>query len=316
MPKIRPRSHILFPLLAGMLCAVQVQAASPQLPELTIDLAGIGTNQCRTVEWTLPHTQLQVLVCNQAGNANDRLTGVDKAPVVNDSELRQQAVAWREKTVNSALAYGILSMQTALDKLPQRSLHPHWRVLINHGVFGCATATKVVESTIEFADPCNQNRYAADGRALDAGYPSLAIPPYTVQGAHIILGRMPANLAKPEELPAVVFDTTDTPAEQLVRAARWGRVQQASQLVQSGVDVNATVAGGSTALLIAVQMRQPEMVAFLIGQGANVNLCYPDGLTALKISQIVKAPEIEARLLKGGAQVECSKQQLPWSQRS
>jgi len=110
---------------------------------------------------------------------------------------------------------------------------------------------------------------------------------------------MPAELAMPEELPAVVFDTTDTPAEQLVRAARWGRVHQASQLVQSGVDVNATLAGGSTALLIAVQMRQPEMVAFLIEQGANVNQCYPDGLTALRISQMVMAPEIEARLLKG-----------------
>ncbi|MBK7001918.1 MAG: hypothetical protein IPH35_18715 [Rhodoferax sp.] len=59
------RSHSLFLLLAGMLCVVQVQASSSQLPELTVDLAGIARNQCRSVEWTVPHAQQDVVVCKQ-----------------------------------------------------------------------------------------------------------------------------------------------------------------------------------------------------------------------------------------------------------
>jgi len=298
----KPRNHILFLLLAGAFSAITGQASTSQLPELTIDLAGIGTNQCRNVEWTLPHAQLQVVVCNQAGLAAHPITVTDDAVVVDASELRQQAMVWREKTVNSELANGILAMQLALDGLPQRSLPPDWRVLINHGVFGCKTTIDLSGNRIGFTDPCNQNRYTGEGRAVAAGYPSLAIPPYTVQGAHLILGRLPTDLAIPEALPDdVALSTSNSPAEQLVRAARWGKVLQAGQLIKGGVDVNALTDGGSTALLIAVQMRQGEMVAFLIDQGANVNIRYPDGLTALKISRMVKAPELEAMLLKAGA---------------
>lgn len=296
-----PRNHILFLLLTGVFSAVTVQASTSQLPELTIDLAGIGTNQCRNVEWTLHHAQLQVVVCNQAGMTANSITA-DKVLTVEASELRRQAMVWREQTVNSELANGILAMQLVLDKLPQRSLLPDWRVLINHGVFGCKTTIDLSDNRIGFTDPCNQNRYTGDGRALAADYPSLAIPPYAVQGAHIILGRLPTDLAIPEALPQeLALSTSNSAAEQLVRAARWGQVLQADQLIKGGVDVNAVTEGGSTALLIAVQMRQLEMVAFLIAQGANVNLRYPDGLSALEISRMVKDPELEAMLLKAGA---------------
>jgi hypothetical protein len=299
----KPRNHILSLLLAGVFFAVTVQASTSQLPELTIDLAGIGTNQCRNVEWALPHAQLQVVICNEAGVASYSVTAADKVLTVDASQLRQQAMVWREKTVNNELANGILAMQLALDKLPQRSLQPNWRVLINHGVFGCKTSIDLSDNGIGFTDPCNQNRYTGDGRALAPGYPSLAIPPYTVQGAHLILGRLPTELAIAEALPQEFsLSASNSAAEQLVRAARWGQVLQADQLIKGGVDVNAITDGGSTALLIAVQMRQQEIVAFLIAQGANVNLRYPDGLSALKISRMVKAPELEAMLLKAAAE--------------
>ncbi|MBK7001919.1 MAG: hypothetical protein IPH35_18720 [Rhodoferax sp.] len=110
----------------------------------------------------------------------DRATVADKTPTGDASNLRQQASAWREKAVSSELTHGILRMQSALDKLPQRSLHLQWQVLINHGVFGCETTATVIEGTIEFTDPCNQNRYTGDGHAVNACYPSLAIPPYTI----------------------------------------------------------------------------------------------------------------------------------------
>lgn len=289
-------------LLAGVLYSCAAQASPPQLPELSIDLASIGTNQCQEVAWPLQRGYLQVFICHLPAIAAGTTTAARTIFTVDVPELRRQAMMWRETRVNKELATAIQTMQFTLDALPHRSLHPDWRILINQGVFGCKLRMEIDNDDIRFVDPCNQNLYGADGRTLARGYPDLAIPPYFIEGNRLILGRMPVSLAKPEALPEVTFNVpSSSPAEQLVRAARWGNIRRVSELLDTGTDINSAVEGGSTALLIAVQMRQTEMVEFLLAKGADTNLSYPDGLTALDMARIVKAMELEAMLLKAGS---------------
>lgn len=153
-------------------------------------------------------------------------------------------------------------MQFTLDALPHRSQHADWRVLINQGVWGCKPRTEIGDREIRFIAHCNQNRYDADGLALGEGYPSLSIPPYVIQANKLILGRLPASLRKPEALPALPHPRPLHP-EQLVRAARWGDISQISKLLDAGTDINAASEGGSTALLIAVQMHGADTNDYL-----------------------------------------------------
>lgn len=290
-------------LLAGIFSTFTAQAAPAPLPELSIDLSSIGANQCQDVEWSLPHVTMQVVVCHLPEAARRTISAHGPYVKGDATELRRQALAWREKAVNEALASGIETMQLTLDALPQRSLHPGWQVFIKQGIWGCIPKTEISNRDFRFIDPCNQNRYTADGRALDKGYPSLSIPPYVIQAKQLILGRIPASLSKADALPELSFTTpaSSLPAEQLVRAARWGNISRASELLNAGTNINATIVGGNNALLESVQMRQLEMVAFLLAQGANANSAYPDGLTALEMARIVKAPKLEAMLKKAGA---------------
>jgi hypothetical protein len=302
MNQVKSRSPLCL-LLAGIFCASTAQAAASSLPESSIDLRNIGTNQCRDVEWRLPHVSMQVVICHLPVTAAGTISPEHPAVKVDAAELRRQALTWREKAVNEALASGIETMQLTLDALPQRSLHPDWQVFIKQGIWGCIPTTKIGNLDFRFIDPCNQNRYAADGRALDKGYPSLSIPPYVIQANQLILGRLPTSLSKPDALPEVSFTTpaSSSPAEQLVRAARWGNIPRASELIKAGTGINSAIEGGKNALLEAVQMRQHEMVAFLLAQGADANSTYPDGLTALDMARIVTAPELESMLKKAGA---------------
>lgn len=269
-------------------------ATCDKLPELTVDLA--ATDQCREVEWKLSHTVYQVLICPVSSESHSQPAASEE----DARELIRQALEWREKSVNQELANGIYTMQYHLDALPLRSLDGHWRVLINHGIWGCKLAQGSSGSKIVLADPCNQNRYGADGRAISNGIPALAIPPYVIEGNTLIIGRLPTSLTAPN-LPAPDFDNVPADATQLVRAARWGDVTRADKLLAAGVDVSAVANGGETALLAAVQMRQPEMVSFLLARGADVHRIYSGGLGVLEIADIVESPEVKAMLIKAGA---------------
>lgn len=265
-----------------------------KLPKLIVDLA--ATDQCREVEWTLPHTAYQLLICPVSSGSQP----ISSISPTDSRGLIRQAVGWRERSVSQELANGIYTMQYHLDARPQRSLDGHWRVLINHGVWGCKLAQGSSDSKIVLADPCNENRYDVDGRALTSGVPALAIPPYVIEGNTLIIGRLPTSLTAPE-LPVPDFDSLSASATQLVRAARWGDVTRADKLLAAGIDVNSGENGGETALLSAVQMRQSEMVAFLLVRGADVHRVYPDGMGVLEMSDIVKSPAIKAMLIKAGA---------------
>lgn len=286
-------------LLFSLTCAFAIHAATPDLPELIIKLADIPEGDCQQINWwRLPHAALPVAVCHLPSAVDQETT-----PSLDVSALRAQTLALRERLVNPDLAQAIFTMQTHLDAIPHRSLHPVWRVFINLGTFGCAPAIEHNETSTRYRDPCNQNGYDLNGRPLAPGYPALSIPPYVIEESRLILGRQPTTLPQQETLPPVVWEdiTPETAVEQLVRAARWGRLARVSEILDRGTDLEAIAKNGNTALLTAIQARQTETVALLLSRGANPKVSYASGLTALELVRIVESVEIETLLTQAMA---------------
>lgn len=267
------------------------------LPELAIELNEIAPQQCRELEWTLSHSSHQIVICRIEPSGSMRQT----VRPTDAGELVRQAVALRESTANEALAESVNAMQQQLDAIAHRSLDARWRVFINHGAGGCRLTPSPADAV--FTDPCTTDRYDAQGRPMGQGYPALAIPPYSIVGNSLLVGRLPTTLAEPTiALPPLDLDANaETPVDRLIRVARWGDTQRAAKLLDSGVDVDARTNDGTTALLIAAQRRQPEMVMFLLGRGADANLAYPDGTGPLAMADLVAAPAIAAMLRTAGA---------------
>jgi hypothetical protein len=285
-------------LALSLLLSLRSFAADTDLlPEITIDLSDIAPQQCLEREWRLAHSAHQIVICSV--EPGEPMLMTDAA--TDASELISQAVKLRESTAYEALAESVLAMQQHLDALAQRSLDARWRVFINHGAGGCRLTASPAEAL--FTDPCTTQRYDAEGRPMAEGYPALAIPPHSISGNTVTVGRLPPRLAVATiPLPPLDLDAgAETTAEYLIRVARWGDTQRAAKILASGVDINSRTQNGTTALLIAVQRRQSEMVAFLLDRGADVTLAYPDGTGPLEMAELVAAPEIAAMLMNAGA---------------
>jgi cytohesin len=78
-------------------------------------------------------------------------------------------------------------------------------------------------------------------------------------------------------------------------------VEAAEALIRLGANVNATDERGATALIRAVQMNRPDMLACLLRAGADPNLATSDGETALSIASARGNEAIEEQLRAAGA---------------
>lgn len=87
----------------------------------------------------------------------------------------------------------------------------------------------------------------------------------------------------------------------LVTAVTMQDRNAAYELLDDGKDPNTRASNGRTALMIAVGLRNLEIVNLLLEKGANPNLRAPGGVSALKLAREASATEIEGALAKHGA---------------
>jgi ankyrin repeat protein/beta-lactamase regulating signal transducer with metallopeptidase domain len=87
----------------------------------------------------------------------------------------------------------------------------------------------------------------------------------------------------------------------LVEAAQKGRIDEVSELLNEGVDVNAVVHGDGTALLVAAREGHRELVRLLLDRGADTDIGVAGDGNALTMAAREGNREIVALLLDRGA---------------
>ncbi|MCH8497871.1 MAG: ankyrin repeat domain-containing protein [Marinobacter sp.] len=88
----------------------------------------------------------------------------------------------------------------------------------------------------------------------------------------------------------------------LIEAAARGDLKQLRQLARQGVSLNARAPQG-TALGVAAEAGQEQVVWFLLGEGADVELANADGRTPLMAAAAAGHRRVVQMLLAAGAQV-------------
>ena len=106
----------------------------------------------------------------------------------------------------------------------------------------------------------------------------------------------PSDL-QPPDLPKPYLPAADVP---LVDAVRRGDANAVRELLESGVEVDATTADGATALLWAVHTDQPELVALLLEAGADVDISNRYGVGSAHLAAENGNAAILERLLLAG----------------
>ena len=106
----------------------------------------------------------------------------------------------------------------------------------------------------------------------------------------------PSDL-QPPDLPKPYLPAADVP---LVDAVRRGDANAVRELLESGVEVDATTADGATALLWAVHTGQPELVALLLEAGADVDISNRYGVGSAHLAAENGNAAILERLLLAG----------------
>jgi ankyrin repeat protein len=100
------------------------------------------------------------------------------------------------------------------------------------------------------------------------------------------------------------FLTRGAGSTTLMLAARSGDHRTVELLLAKGVDVNAAMTTGATALTEAISVRNAEAVRVLIERGAKVNLAFgPIQMTPLIWAAFQEWPEIVRMLIQAGADV-------------
>ncbi len=91
---------------------------------------------------------------------------------------------------------------------------------------------------------------------------------------------------------------------QLIKAAQQGDLVEVKRLLDEGIAIDATVAPGLTALLIACREGHVSVVKELVRRGARINQADRDGLNPLLMATMNDRPEVIGALLAQGAQVD------------
>ena len=98
-------------------------------------------------------------------------------------------------------------------------------------------------------------------------------------------------------LNATIYNRT-TP---LMQAARLGDYAIAAELIECGVELNATNNDGNNALWLACFNGDPQLIGLLIEKGIALNNQNDNGATCLMYAASASKTEIVTQLLKAGA---------------
>ncbi len=106
-----------------------------------------------------------------------------------------------------------------------------------------------------------------------------------------------------ERLPTTPETYSVTSGEALHAAVRISNLSEIERLVEAGADVNSRDPVGSTPLLDASWIGNPQIVAFLISRGGDVNAVHGESLsTPLRFAILTGHPAVVKLLLDAGAQ--------------
>lgn len=89
--------------------------------------------------------------------------------------------------------------------------------------------------------------------------------------------------------------------KELFRAIKKGRINDVKELINAGVNINATNRYGDTPLLLAISEFHEDIAQILINHGADVNIPDPYGNTALTEASMYGYTDIVCLLLDAGA---------------
>ncbi len=99
---------------------------------------------------------------------------------------------------------------------------------------------------------------------------------------------------------SMIFDRA-ADEKKLFQAAHDGDLAEVTRLVESGTMLDAENANGISPLMFAVKFGHAKVAAYLIEQGADVNKKSKTGVTAMKIAREAKNQELMDLLSAGGA---------------
>ena len=108
-----------------------------------------------------------------------------------------------------------------------------------------------------------------------------------------------AALAFGPAMPATAKPTMEE--DVMFSAARAGNISLFLAMVKAGANPTARDAGGNTALILAAQSDQPDMVREALSHSVDIDACGSLGMTALDIAAAHGAARSVERLLKAGA---------------
>ena len=98
----------------------------------------------------------------------------------------------------------------------------------------------------------------------------------------------------------------EEPKTPLFVAVEAGNIKELKQLIESGADVNSTLADGTTALMVAAEKGHDKVVVELVKSGADVNTRRPDTFSAFLIACFLGQEKVVKALVENGADVNGS----------
>jgi hypothetical protein len=116
--------------------------------------------------------------------------------------------------------------------------------------------------------------------------------------------KLPSGIDKPQG-----FDNHES-AQALFGAVINGRLQEVSQLIESGLNIDSRSRHGYTPLMIAAARGHGEILDQLLNNGAELTLVDPHGRNALQIAREAKAQHCTDSLL-AASQVEITRVKVP-----